>query len=185
MTRSEAANYLGLTSHFQEDELLEAIENHLFTIRNYFLTEPVQRLLYHSRIQKLMQLAEVSLAFDLQPSKHENLEINTLRNTSNLEDLYRFKELVLASYRTFMASKLHLNNAILAAEAMIALETEYEDQFIALNTDTPTWHDQVKSTERIESSEALMELKKNPVSAEFLIALRKEKRRIMDAISRR
>lgn len=185
MTRAEAFNYLGLESNCAEEDYIEAIENQIFTLRNYFLTEPVQSLLYNSRILKLQQLAEASLALEMPPSNPEKLEINTLDKIQNLEDLFRFKELILAKYRSFMAAKLHLNNTIFAAEAMIELEKGYEDRFLDLNYDIPVWDEMVKSNERIESAKAIMELKKNPVSDEFLIALRKEKRRVLDTVSRR
>jgi hypothetical protein len=180
MQREEALNYLGLPAASSEDELIESIENQLFSIRDYFLRQPVVIALYRSRIARLHQLEEVTASFGIALSPKEEIGFDLSSPVGDEVSLYRIRELRLAHCRGFMAKRLHLQNCIAGAEAMIAVELAFERDFLGFFSNIVLQELPVKASDRPDSAWMIDRLNQENwmLDKELSNALSKEKTRI-------
>lgn len=67
MNRNQALTLLGSDDKLTQDELMERLDAEAFAVRDHFLRQPVVPTLYRSRVDRLVQLSDVSNALGIDP----------------------------------------------------------------------------------------------------------------------
>jgi len=154
---SEAKLILNLESWPPDEVLEEIIEDETFQLRDYFLRNPVIKVLFKSRIRKLEKLAIIGQTFLNQPLNSEETNSALQIERSELVIILRFLESHLAECRRKMASTYKPSELAQLANQMIEIQEVYEEGLIKYchtESISPS-REEVKAAEQLNTGLAL------------------------------
>lgn len=169
---------LGLQPDAGDEEIQEALEQKIFDLRNYVLSQPVIAKLFQARIAKLEQLAL------LQPISSDD-DHARLSETSNLENqdllsLLMSYERSLAHVRLLAAGTLSARQLARYTGQLIAIQRDFESCFLEHTTDVEPGAT-VQAAHPFPSGQVIVHLKAGNMEA-VVDTLRTEKARILALI---
>lgn len=177
--KEEALALLGIPLSSEED-WENVLEEQVFSIRNFLLSQPVTVLLFASRIRKLVQLAELEelLGGNRNPEPETARQLPPAESASLLA-LIRWRELCHSLSRTAMAR--HNEILFIAAEAdqMCFTESRYEELFLELSWEISPEADNHSSSWRPDYGALILELSRHGISSGATRILAAEKARIL------
>lgn len=155
----------------------EALEEQVFTVRDYLLRQAIVPEVYRTRIQRLERLhaAAVALGLDLSAPERSVFEALFLPNGRMDELLHAYADRI-NTLRLYMAQRLHPLDVGWAAEQLIAVQLAFEEQFDVLSAHIAPLDAPVKAAEVIDVGRLLQCLQHDPAAAEVMIA--RERQRI-------
>lgn len=128
MNKSLAVNILNLNYDFDQDELEDAYDDAVFTIKRFFLQNVVIESLW---LKKNLRLNQIEQAYQtLNGEEHKYLDALVLNKVPSKVEKYLEYEML------FYELKKHLSNCIFCVEviqvsnAMIQLESQYNQWFL-------------------------------------------------------
>lgn len=189
MEESRVKLILNLEKIPPKDVLTEILEEEIFPIRNYFLRNPVIKVLFKSRIRKLLQYQEIETKY-IGEKAHADLKELEKDNTivgGDFRELFRSFELKMSKLKVRMSSEMAPGRVAILAQEMIDVQEAFELNFVSIYDQ---WeHSQkiknditVKAADQISTGKALR-LLTGKVSPELIQMISNEYVRIKSLIS--
>ncbi len=180
-----ALAHLELIDHPPEDVLEELLEERCFDLRDYFLRNPVIPELYASRVRRLQRIAEAAEALGFHWAARPPKPLIVLGRTASLAELLKRFEAEQAVLRSRLSASLHPIELADLAEAMVALQLDYEAGFFELTRAFGTTDEAVKAADHLDTGRLLRWIAQNgtPVpsaQSEATASIAAERRRIID-----
>jgi hypothetical protein len=163
----------------------ELIDSACFTIRDYFLRNPVVAEVYAARSKRLLRYREAAEVLQYNFSEQRQYPLNALTSSLTLEDLLRAFDRAIAAERQYMATTLHPDELIALAGRMVTIQQAYEQNFMALTGVYPTSAFEVKAADQLDTGRTLLLLREDARSKAVLDCIAKERKRIATLNARR
>ena len=129
MTVKEAEIFLKLGNDFDEDDIIDAQENLLFELKQFFLTRVPLQKLFQSRLDKLSKLEETYSVFQIEK---ENFAKNSLDLTFDSDDIlsvYNSYQLENKRIKNFISQSNNPNEVCFYVQELILLEKKYAQKW--------------------------------------------------------
>ena len=176
---------LGLTAPIDQEDIMERLDAEAFAVRDHFMRQPVVPTLYRSRVNRLVQLSDVSRVLSVQPLGVPVDLPALLPSGSNFILLVRNHLENIRRLRTSMAATLDPDVLVRFGNALCNLQLRYMEEFLALSMDSASEDivlDPIPAREEIDWQTLLDSIEGNTKEARLVIV--KERRRMAQILER-
>lgn len=177
MNREMALNVFDFELMPPIDVVEETLEEHVFSLRDFFLRQAIVPEVYRTRIQRLQRLhdAAVVLGLELTNAPAHGFKGFSLPN-GRMETLLHVYAEALNSVRLQMTQSLHPLSVAQGAEDLVRIQIDFEDRFDLLNEDIPPQDTPVKAADVLDVGRLLLHLASGDVEASTAIISRERQR---------
>lgn len=136
MDKGTAHALLGLSEPIEIENVMERLDAEAFAVRDHFMRQPVVPALFRSRVNRLVQLSDVSRVLNVEPLGAP-VELPTLLPSGpNFVLLVRNHVENIRRLRTAMAATLDPDVLVRFGNALCNLQVRYMEEFLALSLDS-------------------------------------------------
>lgn len=179
MNRNQAFLILGLQSDAAQEEVMERLDAEVFAVRDHFIRQPVIPELYRSRVDRLVQLSDVSRAMDIRPLGAPVELPQFLPHGENLQLLVRNHIENMRRLKSSMAGTLDPDILARFGMSMTNLQLRYMEGFLEYTGQWALVSDDLANIPAREASEwqvLLDAIQDGGITAQSAVA--KERKRI-------
>lgn len=158
MTKEEALQFFGLERDFQPIELLDLVDEHLFTIKNEVLQKINIPTLIKKRKEKCLQVLEAQTALQM----NEDVSLPQFESLGSFEDKIAFLEKyerILSSIKLSIFNAKYAQVLIAAIEALENLQVNYSTEFAKLFNQIKPSEENIAAADAIDTGVLLRALK--------------------------
>lgn len=185
MDKGTALTLLGLSDSVEQEDIMERLDAEAFSVRDHFIRQPVIPTLYRARVNRLVELSDISRVLGVQPLGAPVDLPALLPSGSNFVLLVRNHVENMLRLRTAMAATLDPDVLVRFGNTMCNLQLRYMEEFLALSTDVSgdvEFHDQVPAREEAGWQELLAAIEDSGEEAKRLVA--RERSRLVQILER-
>ncbi|MFN5418152.1 MAG: hypothetical protein ACK5B9_13930 [Flavobacteriia bacterium] len=131
MTEKEARVFLNLSADFDEDEIVEAQENLLFELKQFFLTRVPLRKLFQSRLEKLIKLEETFSVYKIEMQKFKKIAMNFNFESDDILLVYNSYQAENKRLKSLISQSYIPSEVSFYVEQLIYLEKKYAQKWFS------------------------------------------------------
>jgi hypothetical protein len=184
MDKGTALTLLGLDGDAAHEEVMERLDAETFSVRDHFMRQPIVPSLFRSRVNRLVQLSDVSQALTIAPLGATVDLPELLPAGENLLLLVRNHIENIRRLRTEMAATLDPDVLAHFGNAMTNLQLRYMEGFVTKTEDwmgDETWPDPIPAREESDWQKVLDAIGAGPTAEDAIVY---ERSRIQRMVAR-
>lgn len=185
MDKGTALTLLGLSDAVEHEEIMERLDAETFSVRDHFMRQPVIPALYRARVNRLVELSDVSRVLGVEPLGAPVDLPALLPSGPNFILLVRNHVENMLRLRTAMAGTLDPDVLVRFGNTMCNLQLRYMEEFLVFSTDISgdaEFHHSVPAREEASWQELLAAVEDGSEEAKRLVA--RERSRVVQILER-